>query len=590
MRGSREGAAQWTGNVRWALALAWRNAPGHILLWQALALAQGLAPVGMLLFARDLLEAIEKGSEIPWPHLAALVGLASSLGPLQSFQSLLRTRVSERLTDHLTRRVHSRSCAIGMAELDRTETMETLHRARVEGLQQPLALVDLLGSQVQHLTLFLGAATVAWQVSVWLPLLLLAGSIPGAVLALLRSLAARKLSRFATPFQRTANWLSWVLVERQAAEEVRVHGLFDWLQGRFERNRAVVVEATDRQAVRELRMEVLGSLALGLCFGGSAAILLSSRGAQSLSIGAMVVAFQAQYLGMRQVRASMDSAAKILKAGWLVADLRAFLSREFETGPTEPSSFPVRLRSGLRLDNVVFRYPGAEHPTLDGLDLDIPAGRVTALVGENGSGKTTVLRLLTRLYHPESGRILADDTDLADIDPASIHRHVAVLLQDPLRLQMEFLENVKLDLDVQDAFLDEALRASGASDLLQTLPEGGRTMLGRLLGGRELSGGQWQRVALARAFARDAGLLLLDEPTSALDAWAESDWYERLARWARGRTVVLVTHRFTTAMKADRIHLVREGRVVESGTHEELLASGGRYASAWREQTGEASP
>lgn len=587
---TRDRPARWIANVRWALTHAFRAAPGYVVAWQLLSLTQGLVPVGMLVLARVLLENLENREGNVGFALAGLVLLVAVTSPLQALQNLFRTRISERLTGDLTQRVHARTCAMPMAELDQRETMELLHRARIEGMQQPLILVDLLGSQIQNLTLFVGAALVSWQISPWLPLLLVAGALPGGMFSALRSLASRRLARHLTGFQRAMGWLSWVLVERQAAEEVRVHNLFDWLHKQFETNRTIVVQAQDRHAVRELRLEIAAAVIAGICFAASAAILLSSRQASGVSIGAIVVAFQAQYLGLRQVRLAMDSSAKILRSGLAVGDLRDFLSRASPLPQTAVWPFPVRLRQGLRLEGVSFRYPGAEGPALKGLDLDIPAGRITALVGENGSGKTTILRLLTRLYQPEAGRILADGIDLAEIEPASIHRNVAVLLQEPLRLQMPFLENVKLDLDVPDQDLESALRASGAEEVMRGLPEGGRTFLGRLLGGQDLSGGQWQRIALARAFARDAGLILLDEPTSALDAWAEADWYDRLSRWAAGRTVVLITHRFTTAMRADRIHLVQAGRVAESGTHEELLAARGSYAAAWQQQMKEERP
>lgn len=586
----RDRSAAWIDDVKWSLATAFRTSPCKIVAWQTLSLVQGLVPVAILFLSKSLLENLEFGQRLDSAALAALVVLVSAVPPLQAIQNLLRTRVAERLTDDLTRRIHLRTCGLSMAELDAPGTLEVMHRARAEGLPQPLNLVDLVGTMIQVVTLFLGAALASWKVSPWLPALLVAGAIPAAVFAVVRSVAARRLSRHLTPFQRTMNWLSWVLLDRQAAEEVRVHNLFSWLQDRFAANRATIVRATDRHAVKELWLDSWASLATGICFGGSALVLLAARDEQAVSIGAIVVAFQAQYLGLRQVRGMMDSMAKFLKAGLLVGDLRSFVSTASVPRPEAGIPFPARLEKDIRLEGVVFRYPGSNSASLDGLDLDIPAGRVTALVGENGSGKTTILRLLTRIHEPLAGRILADGLDLAAYDADSIRAQVAVLLQEPLRLQMTLDDNVRLSEEVSQSALEAALHASGAGEVVRSLPDGVGTRLGRLLGGQELSGGQWQRIALARAFVRDSGLVLLDEPTSALDSWAESDWYDRLVQWSAGRTVVLVTHRFTTAMKADRIHLVQKGRVTESGTHEELLAKGGRYADAWREQMKEPAP
>jgi len=582
--------SRWVANARWAFGQALAASMPLALSWQALALLQGLVPVGMLIAARHLLEVLEGRDGGIATALSVLVALVAIAPPLASLQNLLRTRLAERLAASLTREIHRKTCALEMAELDHPPTMESLHRARTEGLLQPLAILEQTGSILQQSTLLLGAAVVAWKVSPWLPPVLVAAALPAALAAAWRSVSARRLSRFLTPFQRSLNWLSWVLVERQNAEEVRVHGLFGWLQARYDRDREVVAGATERQARKELRVETLGALVAGLCFAASALVLLRARDADGISLGALVVAFQAQLLGLRQVRSLTDSGGRLLRAGLLVEDLRDFLSRDPKPALPATATFPGTLRTGIRLEGVEFRYPGADRPALEGIDLEIPAGRITALVGENGSGKTTLLRLLTRLYAPTRGCILADGVDLATIDPSSIHARVAVLLQDPLRLQATVRENVALGGEIGGEALQDALRASGADALVRDLPDGPETVLGRLRGGRELSGGQWQRVALARAFARGAGLVLLDEPTSALDAWAEADWYERLALWARGRTVVLITHRFTTARKADLVHLVHRGRIVESGSHEQLLSRGGRYAEAWSRQTRESEP
>ena len=229
-------------------------------------------------------------------------------------------------------------------------------------------------------------------------------------------------------------------------------------------------------------------------------------------------------------------------------------------------------------------YPENDRRVLQGLNLTFKAGDIAALVGENGEGKTTLIKLLCRFYDPENGCITIDGCDLRELRLAEWRRQITVLFQEPVRYHVTAAENIAHgDLEALPGpkEIERAARAAGAHELIARLPEGYATVLGRWFGGAELSTGEWQRVASARAFLRKAKLIILDEPTSMLDIWAEAQWFSRFRSLAAGSTVLIISHRLTTIMQADVIHIMQGGRIVESGTHEDLLKQRGRYHEAW---------
>jgi ATP-binding cassette subfamily B protein len=333
---------------------------------------------------------------------------------------------------------------------------------------------------------------------------------------------------------------------------------------------------------KRLRIAVASTFALAIALGAGITGLLALALSGRLELADTATAAGALLLLGERIMTTVNSVGDMYESGLYVEDFTAFLAAApFDHGAAGTQPAPDTF-DRLSVEDVTFTYPAADTPALRGVSLTIEAGQVVALVGENGSGKTTLAKLLSRLYLPQAGTIRWDDIDVAELDPARVHRRIAVIFQDFARYQLTARENIGLGavehLDRPDRIQAAAVHA-GADRYLAALPAGYETILSAEYdGGRELSGGQWQRVALARAFIRDAPLIILDEPTASMDPRAEHDLFTRIRSLYAGRTVLLISHRYNTVRNADHIYVLDAGQIIEHGSHDQLLAAAGTYA------------
>lgn len=591
---------------RWALAaLLWRAAGWRAAAFLALRAAEGLLPVlGMLatgLLVGAVPGAAGHGLSSPDGHRALLylgaAGLAfAGAGALGAWGRHAGVRLGYRYV--LAIREARARIALGPPGLGHLEDpqvaaeLASLDEADRSGLHNEA--IGTLGDLVMTRVSGAGAAVLLLGLAWWAPLVLIAGWV--AVDRAFARWVGRAQAGFAEGARgplRFAGYLRGLAVEPAYAKEVRVFGLGGWVVQRFADTWAAAMAAVWRDRGTATRVVLYGAAALAAAH----AVVLAFLGvaASHGRIGPDAVAVYAQaVLGLAALGPNGPFMSFVPRAG---AHARQLLALEDQVRPIpRPSTGTGADLTGapaecVRLEGVRFAYPGQGRVVLDGLDLTIRAGQSLAIVGENGAGKSTLTRLLCGLYSPQAGRITVDGADLAAVDPAAWRGQLGVIFQDFIRYQLPLSDNVglgRLPLLADRRALAAALRKAGGGGLPGLLPRGWETVLAPGYdGGADLSGGQWQKVALARAFLAVAGgarLLILDEPTASLDVRAEAELFERFTQLTAGLTVILVTHRLSSVRRADRIVVIEDGKVAEDGSHAQLMAEGGRYASMFRLQ------
>ena len=389
-----------------------------------------------------------------------------------------------------------------------------------------------------------------------------------------------------TADRRLAQYYDGMLTTGPVAPELRIFDLGLYFQSAYQRLRGRLrterLKLTRDQAIARLLAGLFGLMISGLVMGWMVWQVLQGRA----TLGELALFYQAFNQGQGLLRALLESAGQIYTNTLFLGNLFEFLQLKSQVvDPPKPMPAPHSLRQAIRFEDVTFYYPGTHKPVLQDFNLTIPAGQIVALVGANGAGKSTLLKLLCRFYDPQEGRITIDGIDVRELSINDLRRMITVLFQLPVTYQATAAENIAFgDLSADPAMpeIETAARCAGAHEIIARLPQGYNTRLGRWFSdGTDLSFGEWQRLALARAFLRRAQIMILDEPTSALDSWAEVDWFDRFRSLAQGKTALVITHRLTIARHADMIHVMDAGAIVESGTHDQLLARGRLYARSW---------
>ena len=581
-----------------ALRLVWHAAPGWTIASLALVTVQGALPLAALYVMKRILDAVtavvgpparpELLESVWWWILAgAVVALLVALARLAG--EYVTEAQSLQVTDSVAEILHAQSVAVDLAYYEDPAYYDTLHRAQGEAPYRPARIVSGLVHIAQNGLALAGIA--AWLVTFnWLlAAVLLLAVLPGALARLAYSRRLYGLQREQTEQDRRAWYYHTVLTEALHAKELRIFNLGAFFRERYLDVRRALREGTltltRHRVVAELLTQVLSTIAL---FGSLAWIAWQAiRG--DVTLGDLAVYYLGFQTGLALLQGVLRALAGLYEDNLFLTNLYQFLDLQPGiTAPRHPRLVPRPAARGISFRDVTFRYPGSEADAVSGIDLELRPGDVVALVGENGSGKSTIAKLLCRLYDPARGDIAVDGVNLRDLDPVAWRREISVAFQDVAHYAMSAGENVWLG-DIEKPYdaggIAQASARSGADSVVRKLSSGYDTMLGRWFqDGQELSAGEWQRLAMARAFWREARILILDEPSSALDPLAEAALTREFRALLAGRSALVISHRLSTVQMADRIYVLDGGRVVEHGSHAELLASGAFYARLYQAQ------
>lgn len=581
------------------LPLLWASAPGWAVLGAAMMVAEigfGLAALYLVKQLIDAVTSVLSGAAGDAAGLDGLVRAVVLTGACtlafvasRSMSGLAREAQGLYLAEHVNQLIHQRAVRADLAFFESPRYFDTLQRARAAGSQRPAQVVSNLLMLGKNVLLLAGVVVLMGSIN-WLLLGILALVIvPALMVRLYFTRHLYEWRRRRTQMERQASYLDWLMTSDAHAKEIRLGQLGDHLQQRYRELRARVRDEQLRIGGRRTRYELAVAALATLAFFGALGYLalLTAQGRNSVGdLALFLVIFQrAQTMGQEVVQQLSQLYEDQLYLGLLFEfmDIPPVLG-----DPAVPAPLPAATADGLRVQGVGFRYPGTDRDVLRNISLHIPEGRVVALVGANGSGKTSLIKLMCRLYDPTQGRITLDGQDIRSFAQDDYRRCLSVIFQDYARYAASVRENIRLGdvrLPEDSPRVADAATRSGADAFIRSLAQGYDTPLSRMFdGGAELSHGQWQKVALARAFVADSRIIVLDEPTSALDPMAEYELFKDFRRIIGQRSALVISHRLSTIRQADYIYVLDDGEIREAGTHDELMARQGTYAGLFERQ------
>jgi ATP-binding cassette subfamily B protein len=582
-------------NVPTVLRFVWESGRTVVVLGLAARIVAALLPPALFWVSKLIIDTIfrivtthQAISSRLWWLVAAEFALAVGMGLVGRLIDYLDALLAGKYMNHISVRVMEHAASLDLLAYEDPVFYDRLERARVQATDR-LYMIQAIGRLIQQVITTITLSISIMVFSPWLLLLLIVGVIPAFVGETHFAFLGYAKNFRQTPIRRQLDYLRVLGGSKEAAKELKLFGLRDFLTGRF---KALSDQVYGEDIALARRKFTAGSLLSMIGTAGYYTAYVYAVWQTVIgvfSFGTLTLLANAIREASSQLQQTFSTLSTIADQALFLTDLIAF----FEMKPTirsKPNALPTPrpIQRGFEFRNVSFRYPGSSRLVLNGLNFHLRPGERVALIGENGEGKTTIVKLLTRLYDPVEGQVLLDGVDLREYDLDDLYSEIGVIFQDFMRYEMTARENIavgRIDRMNDMELLQQSAQKSMAVDVLRKLPSGFEQMLGRRFdGGVDLSGGEWQKVALARAYLRDAQVLILDEPTSALDARSEYEVFKRFAELTTEKMALFISHRFSTVRMADRIVVLENGRIAEEGDHDSLTSLGGRYAEMFELQ------
>jgi ATP-binding cassette subfamily B protein len=582
-------------NVPPVLKIVWQSGPGVVTFGIVARIIAALLPIALTyipkLIIDILVRLLQTHEPVPvrlWWLVLAEFGLAVLGSVVTRMIDYSDALLANKYTRHVSIQVMKHASELDLTAYEDPVFYDRLERARVQATDR-LVMIQSIGRLELQLITALGWSVAVMIYSPWLMLLLIAAVLPAFLGETHFAFLGYAKNFRQTPIKRQLDYLRQAGATKEAAKELKLFNLGAFFTQRFAKLSEIIYEQDVKLARKRLGIGSILSLVSTAGYYGAYAYVIWRTIAGRLGIGTFYFLTNAILQASSNIQQVFSTLSGIADQALFLTDLLAF----FEMKPTIRSKAtalraPRPIRQGFEFRDVCFRYPGTERMVIDRLNFHLHPGERVALIGENGQGKTTIVKLITRLYDPTEGQILLDGIDFREYDLEDLYREIGVIFQDFMRYEMTARENIAVgkieELD-NALLLKSAAQKSLADEVIARLSAGFEQMLGRRFeGGVDLSGGEWQKLALARAYLRDSQLLILDEPTAALDARSEYQVFQRFAELTAGKMALFISHRFSTVRMADRIVVLENGRIAEEGTHEKLTRMGGRYAEMFELQ------
>jgi ATP-binding cassette, subfamily B, bacterial len=585
--------AKWTErlhergqNLRLAFKIFWESNPRTAKWVILITIFDGLIPLALVYATQYAVNAYNQSASFSaWLTGPALIFLGIlAINQLSSFLgNWLRIYHESNLSDYLDAAIQDKAAEADMVAYESSDFHDRLYRAGFESEDHVLEIVEQLIFLISGGTTLIGLFWIVSQFEWWLPCLFIAAALPLFATLILHAHSRYQWSKTMTQTQRESRYYNWLLMGDEAAGEIRMFGLKDYFGNQYKNLRSKILRSRlklhQRQSIRATvaNLASLAMMAIGMVF------ILRKFQSGEISMGSAALFAHSVMLCLGSVKAMVGESANLYRSTLFLTDLGFILSMKPKIkAPLDPSSLPKSAQMEIDFEKVIFSYPDTSQPALNDISLRIPAQKITLLYGENGSGKSTMSKLICRFFDPDEGKVKLGGTDIKDFDPAELRNQVGVIFQDPVRYYFTARNNITLGnigRPYSESTFSEAIEQAQLRDILEELPKKEHTQLGRWFqDGTQLSCGQWQRLALARLHYSNRPIMILDEPTSAMDPWTEQKWLKSLKENANGKTVLVITHRISTVQIADHVIVLKHGKVVESGSPSELQRKKGYFS------------